>query len=117
LLTTDGLQLPEIALSEVEGNDGTVPPEHMVRVDPKLKVGVTLGLTVTVNVAATAHCPAVGVKLYVAEPELLTVDGLQVPLIPLADVAGSDGTVPPAQMVKEVPKLNTGVTFGLTVTV
>jgi hypothetical protein len=33
------------------------------------------------------------------------------------DVAGKEGTVSPEQMVKEVPKLNAGVTFGFTVTV
>ena len=37
-------------------------------------------------------------------------------MIPFADVLGSDGTVPPAQMVNEVPKLNAGVMFGATVT-
>jgi hypothetical protein len=47
---------------------------------------------------------------------LLTVAGVQLPVIPLADVAGNDGTAPPSQMVCEVPKLNTGVTLGLTVT-
>jgi len=30
---------------------------------PKLKVGVMLGVTVTVNVVAVAHCPAVGVNV------------------------------------------------------
>jgi hypothetical protein len=36
--------------------------------------------------------------------------------MPLFDVAGSDGTGLPAQAVREVPKLNTGVRFGFTVT-
>ena len=48
---------------------------------------------------------------------MLTVAGLQLPVIPLSDVFGSAGTVPPEQMVSEVPKLNVGVTFGFTVTV
>ena len=34
----------------------------------------------------------------------------------LSDVVGNAGTVAPLQMVKEVPKLNVGVMFGLTVT-
>jgi hypothetical protein len=50
------------------------------------------------------------------EAVLLTVAGLQLPVIPLVEVVGSEGTVPPEQIVKEVPKLNVGVTFGFTVT-
>ena len=38
------------------------------------------------------------------------------PVIPLFEVVGSDGTLLPAQIVAEGPKLNTGVTFGFTVT-
>jgi hypothetical protein len=47
---------------------------------------------------------------------LSIVVGLHVPLIPFVDVTGSAGTLPPAQMESEVPKLNTGVTGWLTVT-
>jgi hypothetical protein len=39
----------------------------MVNEVPKLNVGVMFGFTVTVNVAVVAHCPAVGVNVYVAE--------------------------------------------------
>ena len=39
------------------------------------------------------------------------------PLIPLVDVFGNAGTVLPAQIVKDVPKLNVGVRIGFTVTV
>jgi hypothetical protein len=35
----------------------------------------------------------------------------------LSDVVGKTGTAPPAHIVSEVPKLNVGVMFGLTVTV
>ena len=35
----------------------------------------------------------------------------------MEDVAGNDGTDPPVQIDKDVPKLNAGVIFGLTVTV
>ena len=45
-----------------------------------------------------------------------TVDGLHVPVIPLSDVAGNEGTVEPAQIIEVVPKLNVGVTIGFTVT-
>ena len=47
---------------------------------------------------------------------MLATEGFHVPFIPLVDVVGNGGTVPPAQIVKLVPKLNTGVTFGFTIT-
>jgi len=37
--------------------------------------------------------------------------------MPFVDVLGNAGTVPPAQIVRLVPKLNVGGIFGLTVTV
>ena len=46
-----------------------------------------------------------------------TADGLHVPVMPLADVSGNEGTTPPAHIVSVVPKLNVGVAFGVTVTV
>ena len=60
--TVDGVHVPLIALSDVVGSVGTVPPAHIVSVVPKLNVGVTLGVTVTENVVGKAHCPAVGVN-------------------------------------------------------
>ena len=48
---------------------------------------------------------------------LLTVAGLHVPVIPLSDVPGKVGTAAPLQTLNDVPKLNTGVMFGFTVTV
>ena len=48
---------------------------------------------------------------------VLSIAGDQVPLMPLSDVLGKAGTVSPAQMVSEVPKLNDGVMVGFTVTV
>ena len=50
-----GLHVPVMPLVEVVGNAGTLAPAHATRVVPKLKVGVMFGLTVTVNVAVTAH--------------------------------------------------------------
>ena len=37
--------------------------------------------------------------------------------MPFADAVGNAGTGPSAQIVSDVPKLNVGVIFGLTVTV
>jgi hypothetical protein len=36
--------------------------------------------------------------------------------MPLSEVFGKEGTLPPAQMVRALPKLNEGVMFGFTVT-
>ena len=44
-----------------------MPPAQMVRLVPKLNVGVTFGFTVTVNVVVVAHNPAVGVNVYTPE--------------------------------------------------
>ena len=46
-----------------------------------------------------------------------TVEGLHVPVILLPDVVGKTGTVAPAHIVSEVPNVNVGVMFGVTVTV
>ena len=54
-LTTAGLHVPFIPLSETVGNDGTVPPVQIESVLPILNVGVMFGFTVTVNVAGIAH--------------------------------------------------------------
>ena len=45
------------------------------------------------------------------------IKGFHVPVILFVDVFVSAGTVPPAQMVSDVPKLKVGVMFGFTVTV
>lgn len=61
--TADGLQVPVIPFVEVVGKLGTVAPAQIDKVVPKVNVGVIFVLTVTVNVAVVAHCPAVGVNV------------------------------------------------------
>ena len=117
LSTVAALHVPVMLLSDVNGSVGTVPPSHIISDVPKLNVGIMFGFTVTVKVIGKAQTPAAGVNVYTPEAWLSTVDGLHVPLIALSDVAGSVGTVPPAHMVSVVPKLNVGVTLGVTVTV
>jgi hypothetical protein len=104
-------------LAELAGRAGTLPPAHIVVAVPKLKAGVIFGFTVTVKLFGTAHCPEPGVKIYVPDAWLFITAGLQEPAMPLPDVAGRAGTVPPAQTIIDVPKVKTGVIFGLTVTV
>ena len=117
LSTTAGFHVPVILLVDVVGNVGTVPPAQTESDVPKLNVGVMFGLTVTVNVAVVAHCPAVGVNVYEPEFWLSTTAGFHVPLIPFVDELGKTGTDPPSQIDRDVPKLNVGVMFGVTVTV
>ena len=56
-----GAHDPVIPLLEVVGNGVSVAPEHIGAT--AVKVGITLVLTVMVNVVVVAHCPAVGVKV------------------------------------------------------
>ena len=50
-----------IPLVDVVGNGDSDAPEHIAATE--LNVGVMFGLTVIVNVAVVAHCPAVGVNV------------------------------------------------------
>ena len=114
--TVDGDQVPVIPLSEVVGSVGTAAPAQIVSDVPKLNTGVMFGLITTVKLVPFAHCPVLGVNVYIAEVVLLTIEGVQLPIIPLVDVEGRTGTLPPEQMESEVPKPNTGVAFVSTVT-
>ena len=116
MLTVAGLHVPVIPSIEVAGSAGTVPPSQMVSDVPKPNVGVMLGRIVTVSVVLVTHCPGVGVKVYTPKTWLLTVAGLQVPAIPLVEVLGKAGATPPWQIANTVPKVNVGVTLGITVT-
>ena len=58
-----GLHVPFIAFVDIAGNAGAAAPAHMLNEVPKLKVGFTIGLTVTVKLAGSAHWPAVGVNV------------------------------------------------------
>ena len=61
VLFSAGDQVPVILFSDVVGNAFNVPPEQIGAT--ALKVGVTFGLTVIVNVVVVAHCPASGVNV------------------------------------------------------
>ena len=51
--------MPVMPLVEVVGNVGTALPAQIVCDVPKLKVGVTNALTVTVKVVVAMHCSGV----------------------------------------------------------
>ena len=112
MLTIAGFQVPVIELVDVVGKTGRVEPEHIGAM--AVKVGVTVGFTVTLIVVPIAHSPILGVKLYIPEVVLLTIAGLQVPVIPLFDVRGKTGGTVPKHIGAMDVKL--GVSIGLTVT-
>ena len=104
-------------LVDVLGKVGTPSPLQMVKVVPKLKVGVITGFTVTAKVTEGAQGSEELVNVYKPPVVLLTTAGFQVPVIPFDEVVGKTGTVPPEQIVRVGPKLKTGVMIGCTVTV
>ena len=61
VLSKAGDQVPVIPLVEVVGNGASTAPEQIAAT--AANVGVTLGVTVMVNVVVVAHCPAAGVNV------------------------------------------------------
>src|SRR5205085_12267480 len=102
-------------LADVKGSVGAVAPLHIVY-DDGLNVCVICGVTVTVTDAVVAHESFPTLRSSVLVAVLLTVDGLHVPVMPLADVKGSVGAVAPLHIVYD-DGLNVGVICGVTVTV
>ena len=84
-----------IPFVEVVGNGAKVAPVQIGFTTAN--VGVTFGLTVIVLVIVVAHCPAVGVKVYVVVVVLFNA-GDQVPVIPFAEVVGKAAKVAPEQI-------------------
>jgi hypothetical protein len=107
-----GAQVPVIPLVDVVGKANKAAPEQICAT--AVKVGVIFGFTVMVKVVVVAHCPAVGVKVYVVVAVLFNA-GAHVPVIPLVDVVGKADKVAPEQIGATAAKV--GVTFGLTVMV
>ena len=104
--------MPVIPLADVVDNGTNTAPEQIGAT--AVNVGVTFGLTTIVNVVVVAHCPAVGVNVYVVVT-VLSSAGAQVPVIPLVDVPGSAVSTAPEQM--GATAVNVGVMFGFTVMV
>ena len=77
---------------DINGRTGATDPEQIGATASK--TGVTFGtMVISKVVAAVAHCPAAGVKVYVAVPvaDVLITAGFHVPEIPLLDIAGKTG--------------------------
>ncbi len=107
-----GLQVPVMPFVDVVGKAANAAPLHIG--DTAVNVGVTFGFTVIVNVVVVAHCPAVGVNVYVVVAVLFST-GLQVPVIPLVDVVGKAANAAPLHI--GATAVNVGVIFGFTVIV
>ena len=116
MFTVAGFHVPVSPFTEVVGSTGADAPAQMVMVSAILKTGITPGVTVIVKITGSAHWPAAGVKVYTAEAWLSITPGSQTPVILLAETGGSNGASSPEQIVIELPKLNDGVTIGLTCT-
>jgi len=97
---------------DVVGNAASTAPEQIAATG--VNVGVTFALTVIVNVVVVAHCPAVGVNVYVVVAVLFNA-GAQVPVIPLFDVVGNAVKISPEQIA--ATGVNVGVILGFTVMV
>ena len=80
---------------EVVGKAAKVAPEQIGFI--AVNVGVTFGFTVIVLVVVVAHCPAVGVKVYVVVAVLFNA-GDHVPVIPFVEVVGNAANVAPEQI-------------------
>jgi hypothetical protein len=110
VLLIAGDHVPVIALFAVVGRVN-VPPLQIGATC--VNVGVMFGSTVTDIVAVVAHCPAVGVNVYVVVAVLL-IAGDHDPVNPFVAVVGSVN-VPPLHI--GVTWVNVGVTGAPTLTV
>lgn len=91
VLMVAGVHVPVMPFVEVAGNAGAVEFWHSGPMPAN--VAVRRALTTTAMVTGVPHSSAAGVNVYVVVPgvAVLIVAGLQVPLIPLVDVAGNTG--------------------------
>lgn len=112
VLFNAGLQLPVTPLSEVVGKGDNAEPTHTG--GTCVNIGTILGVTVTVMLAVVAHCPAVGVNVYVVVLVLFQA-GLQLPVTPLVEVVAKGDAMVPAHTGGT--GVNAGITTGFTVMV
>jgi len=113
-LLSAGAQVPVTPLFDVVGNADKLPPAQIAATC--VNVGTVGALTVIVILAAVAHKPAVGVKLYVVVAALLSA-GAQVPVTPLSDVVGNADKLLPAQIAATCVNVGTVGVFTVMVIV
>jgi hypothetical protein len=70
-------------------------PSQILVSPPMFIIGI--GKTTMGNIAVVAHWPAFGVNVYTPVVMLLTVVGLQVPIMPLVEIVGKIGDILPEQ--------------------
>ncbi len=104
-----GVQDPVKLLFDMVGKGNKVSPVQIPRTCVKL--GVVIGFTKMVIVPSDAHCPPLGVKVYVVVKVLFKA-GVQVPEMPLSEVVGKGNKFPPAQIPGTCVKL--GMVIGFT---
>jgi hypothetical protein len=92
----------------VVGNADSVSPEQIAAT--AVKVGVALLFTAIVNVVKAAHCPVVGVNVYVVVAKLLSA-GDHVPVIPFVDVVGNAASASPEQIAATAVKVGVALLF------
>jgi hypothetical protein len=114
VLSSAGDQVPVIGVALVDevGRAVSAAPEQTGATASN--VGTMFGLTVMVNVVVVAHCPAVGVNVYVVVA-VLSSAGDQIPVMPLVEVSGKGDSTAPGQI--GATATNVGTMFGLTVMV
>jgi len=112
VLFSAGVQVPVMPLLEVVGNGAKAAPAQIGAT--ALNVGVIFGLTVMVKVVVVAHCPAVGVNVYVVVV-VLSKAGVHEPVMPLLEVVGNGAKVLPRQI--GATTVNVGVVLLFTVMV
>jgi hypothetical protein len=109
VLSNAGDHIPEIPLLDVVERALSVLPLQIGAT--AVKDGVIIGFTLMVIVAVLAHCPALGVNVYVVVLVLFNA-GNHVPEIPLFELVGSGFNTPPLQIGETC--VNVGVVVGFT---
>ena len=94
---------------------GNTAPSFTVVFETIVTAGT--GFTSYVNDVVSAHWPDEGVNMYFAVVVLSTTGTFQVPVTPFVEVPGNTGAGNPTHTDWKVPKLNSGLTILLMVTV
>ena len=112
MLITAGFQIPVIPFNDVTGKLGAVDPWQRGPITEN--EGSTGASTIMFKGELVAHCPAVGVNVYVVVPGVVVLTkAFQLPVIPLSETEGNTGAVDPSQ--NGPTGANDGITGAITV--